>query len=187
MKRLGNQPELQGTSFAVIWRQLGPQWPRTPLVTHYDTMIEILQHPKGPLLKRRGAINKPFIRKRKGLKRPSSAKLHINWTESHWQAVLWIEQSTFDISFQAFIHIYDQKKGTRASFYNHLQTWCRLCHDFWLHFWQLCWGSSENWSKNTTSFLSTMEYHLESIWLVVAGLIFSPWQWSFSFFVFFYS
>lgn len=83
-------------------------------------MIEILQHPKGPLLKRRGAINKPFIRKRKGLKRPSSAKLHINWTESHWQAVLWIEQSTFDISFQAFIHIYDQKKGTRASFYNHL-------------------------------------------------------------------
>lgn len=83
-------------------------------------MIEILQHPKGPLLKRRGAINKPFIRKRKGLKRPSCAKLHINWTESHWQAVLWIEQSTFDISFQAFIHIYDQKKGAGASFYNHL-------------------------------------------------------------------
>ena len=81
----GISPELHGRNLLMISRQLGPQTPRKPLVTHYAVMDENPVARKVPLLKKAHVQAHLKV-----------ANEHLNDWKKAWEKVMWSDETKIE-------------------------------------------------------------------------------------------
>ena len=82
----GISPELHGRNLLMIPRQLGPQSPRKPLVTHYAVMDS------NPVAPARSPCSRRHVQARlKG------ANEHLNDSEKAWEKVMWSDETKIEL------------------------------------------------------------------------------------------